>query len=224
MAAENKSLVPVGYSNFFAGTLNALCGIFWTAAYVLYVRQAREDKSYGMPLLALAANISWEFVYTFVRPVHGVGRFFHFPWVFIDGFLLVKTMKHGPNRWKDSSPLIADNFISLVLITLFMALSAQWSFARQFYESNSCFWSAYFCQNVCPSIYLFIGSLAANIRYMYRVRFWPSKYAFVGGAFATWVLWAPCVADILYPIAYFLIIGRESGRAFSLDPNNSTIQ
>ena len=30
-----------------------LVSTFWTVAYVLYVRQAFRDKSYGMPLLCL---------------------------------------------------------------------------------------------------------------------------------------------------------------------------
>ncbi|KAJ7154173.1 hypothetical protein C8R46DRAFT_1297887 [Mycena filopes] len=223
-----SSSAPRGYSNLLAGTLNALCGILWTAAYVLYVRQARADESYGMPLFALVANISWEFVYTFVRPVHGIGRLFHFPWVFVDGLLLLETIKYGPSQWRDSSPLVADHFPLLVSLALLAALSAQWAFAQQFYDSNSCFWSAYFCQNVLSwgSLWMlisrgnpsghslliwwcrFLGSLAANVRYVYRVHFWPAKYAFIDGAFSTWALWAPCIADMLYPAAYLLISRR----------------
>jgi hypothetical protein len=81
---EEKQSAPTNYSHALAGVLNASCGLCWTAAYVLYVRQARRDHSYGMPLAALVLNLSWEFVYTFLWPVHGVGRIFHFPWLFVD--------------------------------------------------------------------------------------------------------------------------------------------
>jgi len=72
------------YSHVLAGTFNALCGLFWTTAYVLYVFQARSDLSYGMPVVALIMNLAWEFVHTFIYPVHGIGRIFHFPWVLVD--------------------------------------------------------------------------------------------------------------------------------------------
>ena len=29
------------------------CGVLWTIAYVLYIRKAFRDKSYGMPFLPL---------------------------------------------------------------------------------------------------------------------------------------------------------------------------
>ena len=35
--------------------LNVMAGIFWTVAYVLYIRQSFRDESYGMPLLSLYA-------------------------------------------------------------------------------------------------------------------------------------------------------------------------
>ncbi|GGM79114.1 hypothetical protein GCM10012275_57150 [Longimycelium tulufanense] len=49
-------------------TLQTLGGLFWTATYLLAIRQGHRDRTYGIPLVALWANISWEFVYTFVRP------------------------------------------------------------------------------------------------------------------------------------------------------------
>lgn len=219
---------PKNYSNLLAGCLNASCGILWTTAYILYVQQARKDNSYGMPLLALILNISWEFVYTFVYHLNGVGRLFHFPWVFIDGFLFYETLKHGPEMWEKTSPIVADNFGAIVFISLFVATTAQWTFASQFSSYNASFWSAYVCQNVLSwgSLWMlltrgdstghsmpiwwcrFLGSLAANLRYAYRVKAWPQKYGFISGVFSTWILWMPCLADLIYPIV-FNYIGQE---------------
>lgn len=52
----------------------------------------------------------------------------------------------------------------------------------------------------------FIGSFAANLRYLYRVNVWPGKYGFLAGPFAMWILWMPCIADLLYPFAYKFIV------------------
>lgn len=216
---------PKNYSHRFAGCLNAACGMLWSSAYVLYVRQAHKDSSYGMPVFALCLNLAWEFVHTFVYPLHGIGRYIHFPWVFLDILLLVQTLKHGPEQWSHSSPIMAENFYVVVIICLFLALVAQWLFTHEFSKSNSCFWSAYLCQNILswgsvwqliarghPSGHSipiwwcrFLGSLAANLRYLYRVRAWPEKYAFLSSPLALWMLWAPCAADLLYPLAFQLV-------------------
>lgn len=45
-------------------------GIAWTLVYVLIIKHGFEDKTFGMPLWALAANLSWEFIFAFVLPVH----------------------------------------------------------------------------------------------------------------------------------------------------------
>ena len=202
---DSKQTAPENYSHTLAGVLNASCGLCWTAAYVLYVQQAHRDHSYGMPLGALVLNLSWEFVYTFLWPVHGIGRIFHFPWVFVDAWvffynnlqpptdhdcllnknknislLLAQTVKHGPLMWKETSPIVAQNFTLIVCICAFLALTAQWCFAHQFSKNNSCFWSAYICQNVSfveffrrefffDTVYLFIW-LWWNIQFFFKTK------------------------------------------------------
>ncbi|KAL9709421.1 hypothetical protein Ac2012v2_007157 [Leucoagaricus gongylophorus] len=99
-----------------------------------------------MPVIALIMNLVWEIVHTF-DPVHGVGRFFHFPWVFVDCLLLFETLEYGPRQWH-TVPLVADNFVPLVVFGLMLGISGQWTFTSQFSDSNSCFWSAYVCQNM----------------------------------------------------------------------------
>jgi hypothetical protein len=37
--------------------LQVVCGITWTTAYVLYVKQSSKDKSYGMPIIALYVSL-----------------------------------------------------------------------------------------------------------------------------------------------------------------------
>lgn len=54
-------------ASFYAGlqTVGALC---WTMTYILSIRQGFRDKVYAIPIVALWANWSWEFIYTFLRP------------------------------------------------------------------------------------------------------------------------------------------------------------
>jgi hypothetical protein len=43
-------------------------GLLWTVTYLLIIRRGFLDHTYGMPLAALCANLSWEFVFSFVFP------------------------------------------------------------------------------------------------------------------------------------------------------------
>ena len=43
-------------------------GIFWTLTYVPIIWRGFLDQTYGMPLAALCANLSWEFIFSFVHP------------------------------------------------------------------------------------------------------------------------------------------------------------
>jgi hypothetical protein len=45
----------------------AVTGFFWTAVYVEIIRQGFRDRSHGMPIFAMGANISWEFYFSVVE-------------------------------------------------------------------------------------------------------------------------------------------------------------
>ena len=40
----------------------------WIVAYLLIYTKARRDRTYGLPLLAICLNFSWEFLAVFVWP------------------------------------------------------------------------------------------------------------------------------------------------------------
>ncbi|MEN0055073.1 MAG: hypothetical protein AAGC65_15470 [Mucilaginibacter sp.] len=43
-------------------------GLAWTITYVALVYRGLKDKSYGMPLIPLALNFAWEFVFSIIYP------------------------------------------------------------------------------------------------------------------------------------------------------------
>src|SRR5689334_17327658 len=48
--------------------LGLASGIFWIITYACVIRQGLLDRTYAMPFLALAMNITWEFLFTFAYP------------------------------------------------------------------------------------------------------------------------------------------------------------
>lgn len=47
------------------GLVSAVC---WITAYILIIRRSHLDRTYGIPFAAICANISWEFVFSFIYP------------------------------------------------------------------------------------------------------------------------------------------------------------
>ncbi|MGW2486040.1 transmembrane-type terpene cyclase [Streptomyces sp. NPDC001606] len=68
-------------------------GAFWTAAYVLLVRTGVRERTFGMPVVAFATNISWEFMFAFVRPQAGMLHVVNIVWFCFDlavGYTVVR--------------------------------------------------------------------------------------------------------------------------------------
>lgn len=52
-------------------SLGLASGVFWIITYACVIRQGLLDRTYAMPFLALAMNITWEFLFTFAYPSVG---------------------------------------------------------------------------------------------------------------------------------------------------------
>ena len=50
-------------------------GALWTIYYILTVHASLRDRTYGMPMFALALNLTWEIIYACIvtHPLERVG-------------------------------------------------------------------------------------------------------------------------------------------------------
>jgi hypothetical protein len=100
-------------------------GIFWTITYLLILRRAKKDKSYGMPLVALCANVSWEFIFSFVFPHPVPQLYINYVWLLFDVGLLLQYLKYGRKDFVKNLPFplfYANFFFTLVLAALMILL------------------------------------------------------------------------------------------------------
>jgi hypothetical protein len=74
-------------------------GLCWTLAYLLIIRVGLRERTYGMPIVAFAANISWEFLYSFVRPSHGLQHVINIVWFLLDCAIGYTVVKFGPREF-----------------------------------------------------------------------------------------------------------------------------
>ena len=101
-------------------TLTAVCGISWTLAYVFIIIQSFRDKTYGMPFVALAFNISWEILFSTVLSDGGlVHVVMNGTWAILDVFILVAYFKYGKKEWPQglNSKLFYPFSIFVLLVT-----------------------------------------------------------------------------------------------------------
>jgi hypothetical protein len=103
-------------------------GIFWTAAYILIIRKGFGDKSYGMPFVALAFNLSWEIIFSFIFPPQPPQYYINIIWFLFDCIIVYQFVRFGksdneydlPARW--FYVFVASVFFLAFLHTLTMAL------------------------------------------------------------------------------------------------------
>jgi hypothetical protein len=78
-------------------------GIFWILTYIFIISKGFKDKTYGMPLIALCANISWEFVFSFIFPHTPPQLFINYLWFGLDIIIVIQFLKYGKNEFSDLS-------------------------------------------------------------------------------------------------------------------------
>src|ERR1051325_7463000 len=70
-------------------------GVCWTLAYLLIIDLNHREKTYGMPLAALCANLCWEFIFSFIYPHEPPQLYINRVWFFFDLVILWQTADYG---------------------------------------------------------------------------------------------------------------------------------
>ena len=115
---KKKTAAPISTSVFVTGSL---CAIAWIVAYAGIIWRGFADDTFGMPVTALAANLSWEFVYGFV--IDPFGDYIHnfsIVWFLVDLVIAWQAWKHG--RRDFASPFVRKNFRTLFTSAVGIAL------------------------------------------------------------------------------------------------------
>lgn len=76
-------------------------GFFWTLTYIFIIQRGFIDKTYGMPLVALCANVSWECIFAFLHPHEPIQRSVNMVWFSFDVVILVQLFRYGPREFAD---------------------------------------------------------------------------------------------------------------------------
>jgi len=103
--------------------------IFWDATYILMTRRALATKAYGMPLLALVINVSWELVTVFYVCEAWLETVGFFIWLVLDLGLIYTTIKFAPNMWARSNRWVGRHMGWIFTIMTAVGCLGQYAFA-----------------------------------------------------------------------------------------------
>jgi hypothetical protein len=129
------------------------CGTFWTLTYLLIIRRSSLDQTYGMPLVALCANLSWEFLFSFIFPPQIIQHVVNLIWFSFDLIILFQLLRYGPREFSDLSKQV---FYVAVILTLITSFCTVLFITVEFHDAGT---YAAFGQNLMMSV-LFIVMLS----------------------------------------------------------------
>jgi len=135
-------------------SLQISSGLFWTLVYILIIKRGFEDKVLGMPLVALCANISWEFIFSFIYPHDAPQYYVNIVWFLFDVVILVQALKFGKFDFNPRLPLKL--FYPTFALTLLMSFCAVLLVSREFKDWDGKY--AAFGQNFMMSV-MFVSML-----------------------------------------------------------------
>ena len=84
-------------------------GIFWLIAYVLMIRKGFQDSTYGIPLLAIMLNFTWEIIYATIHAPSAPGdERMRLAWLALDipNVWLLSGMAKPVRRFRTSGTII----------------------------------------------------------------------------------------------------------------------
>jgi hypothetical protein len=76
--------------------LTLFSGLCWTIVYLDIINRGFHDKTYGMPLFALAFNIAWEFIFSFlIYQGFALQRIVNIAWFSLDVIIAYTYFRYG---------------------------------------------------------------------------------------------------------------------------------
>ncbi|MBT5200421.1 MAG: hypothetical protein HOK63_04635 [Thaumarchaeota archaeon] len=129
-------------------------GLFWSATYILIIRRGFKEKTFGMPLVALCANISWEAIFAFYSPHDAPQLYINYIWFALDAVIVFQFLKYGKKEFPKFSKW---QFFTVFTLGISVAVPMIIGINYEFEDKSGVY--AAFGQNLMMSI-LFVSWLA----------------------------------------------------------------
>lgn len=128
-------------------------GLFWSLTYVLIIIRGFKDETFGMPLVALSANISWEAIFSLIYPPTPPQIYINYAWFCLDVVIVFQFLRYGKTEFSKFS---IRKFYSIFLFVTFVAFGLILVISYELHDFIGVY--AAFGQNLVMSI-LFVTML-----------------------------------------------------------------
>lgn len=210
----NALVVAVNASHALGLAVAALSSLFWTLTYALIILRGARDRACGMPVAALAANLSWEVIFlvvTLSNRAFDARLALLLPWTLLDLIIVAQCARHGAEDCRD--PLIARHFRAVLAASIAMAAAVLIAFVREFHDAIG--WYAAFGQNFMMSV-LFVtrllgtGDLRGQSVHIGIAKLLGTFFAFLLAVFwsppSLHEHWAKLLPDRYSPVARLIVV------------------
>ncbi|ORX99423.1 tyrosyl-DNA phosphodiesterase-domain-containing protein [Clohesyomyces aquaticus] len=101
-------------------------GFLWTLTYVLMTQQSLRDRTYPMPIFALAFNFAWEIVFALYVTETAQEKAVFGTWMALDIGLMYTIVKYGANEWKHA-PIVGRHIGTILFGCVLWVSWALWA-------------------------------------------------------------------------------------------------
>ena len=128
-------------------------GTAWSIAYILIIIRGFRDKTYGMPFVSLALNVSWEFLFsTLFKDGNIVHQVVNSVWFCLDVLVLFTYFRFGIRDWPRR--VSTKFFVPYSVLVLVAAFATVWFVTRELHDNYGAYMA--YCQNLLMSVFYII--------------------------------------------------------------------
>lgn len=115
----------------WVGGVGAAC---WLGAYIVTIVQSFRERTYGLPLLAICLNFTWEFMDTFTLsdPIL-LWKVIDYLWFAMDVLIVYQLFRFGRSEQKIAE--VRRGFYWIVALTLLGAFVGQYAWVTTFHDT-----------------------------------------------------------------------------------------
>lgn len=168
--------------------------LFWTIVYILVIYKGFKDHSCGMPMASICANITWEFLLTFIMPFHPLQQIVTLIWFLLDGIILLQFLYYSKGSYPKRT------IYASVLSLLAIAFLLHYGMAVEFHDKMGIY--SAFGINLLMSI-LFIKMLLTKELQGQSLSI--AYFKMIGTLFASILCYSLFPQSLLLTIMYILI-------------------
>ena len=102
-----------------------VCALAWAVAYLLIIKRGFQDKSCGMPMIALCFNFSWELIFGYIEPDAPPQDTVNQVWLLVDAVIVYQYLRYGQRRLPKGAPtwMFAPSFFVSLLLAFGMVMT-----------------------------------------------------------------------------------------------------